>query len=109
MTLNYDKADLWSLGVVLATMSSTHEQLLKYGSVVDGRKQLIAAALAICVTRESSAMSITSLRLIHHTVAVSPTERWSCQYVYTTATATAIPGSRLTAIHHTPTSSLLVS
>lgn len=79
--LDYTKADIWSLGVVLARMCTTTTMDESQYGVVDGKKQLNAATLAH--------LPATSpvLDLISRIVTLSPTDRWSCDMVHARASS----------------------
>lgn len=85
--LNYEKADVWSLGVVLATMMATRDNF------VDSKKQLLADAFtpppsqsplspSVPISPSSAALRSVCMALITNIVTLSPVDRWSCHDVH---------------------------
>lgn len=93
--LNYEKADIWSLGVILATMMTTNAFLTSHNdSVMDGKKQLrrdalIASSTSVTpspVARSRATTSIATMtdicrELVIQSLVLAPSERWSCSQV----------------------------
>jgi serine/threonine protein kinase len=78
--LDYSKADIWSLGVILATMMAYHDYYKTQPngvSVMDSKKQLVVTATPLLLP-STDAEILRWQELIRRIVTANVNDRWSC-------------------------------